>query len=80
MNSEKYDYDILLSFAGEDREVARKIAGQLRERGVEVFFDEYEEADLWGKDLYEHLSKVYSEEGRYCIMLISEHYAKKAWA
>jgi len=34
---------------------------------------------LWGKDLYEYLAEVYSTHARYCIMLISEHYAKKLW-
>lgn len=74
-----HKYEIVLSFAGENREVASKIADKLEANGVSVFYDKYEEADLWGKDLYDHLSEVYSEQGRYCIMIISEHYAKKAW-
>lgn len=74
-----HTYDIVLSFAGEDRAIAEKIAEELKEKGVNVFYDKYEEAELWGKDLYEHLSEVYSEQGRYCIMLISKHYAQKAW-
>jgi hypothetical protein len=39
----------------------------------------YEQANLWGKDLYVHLSKVYKDEAKYCLMLISEHYARKQW-
>jgi TIR domain len=34
---------------------------------------------LWGKDLYEHLADVYSNQAHFCIMLISASYAKKAW-
>jgi hypothetical protein len=46
---------------------------------VKVFYDEYEDAVLWGKDLYEHLSRIYQREARYCIILASEAYARKVW-
>lgn len=71
-------YDIAISFAGEDRKIAEKIASSLKENW-RVFYDEYEQASLWGKDLYAHLSSVYSEESRFCLMLISEHYVNKQW-
>jgi len=72
-------YDVAISFAGEDRPVAKQLAASLVLTGLNVFYDEYEQADLWGKDLYTHLSKVYKDESKYCLMLISEHYAKKQW-
>jgi len=50
-----YDYDVALSFAGEDREYVEIVADILHELGVKVFYDKYEEADLWGRDLYTHL-------------------------
>ena len=78
-SKEKYRYQVALSFAGEDRLVAGQIADELGARGVSVFYDEYEKASLWGKDLYAHLSRVYSEEAQYCIVVISEHYARKLW-
>jgi hypothetical protein len=79
MTSKEYEYDIALSFAGENRDVAEEIAEALEKNSVKVFYDKYEEHDLWGKDLYEDLSKVYSEEARYCIILISKHYIEKNW-
>jgi hypothetical protein len=72
-------YDIAISFAGEDRPVAEKLASFLVTKGLNVFYDEYEQANLWGKDLYVHLSKIYKDESKYCLMLVSEHYAKKQW-
>lgn len=72
-------YDVAISFAGEDRPVAQELAASLVLNGLNVFYDEYEQADLWGKDLYTHLSKVYKDESKYCLMLISENYAKKQW-
>ena len=46
---------------------------------MKLFYDRYEEVTLWGKDLAEHLDRVYRGNARYCIMFISEHYAKKVW-
>jgi len=72
-------YDVVISFAGEDREIAESIASSLVTKGVNVFYDEYEQAILWGKDLYVHLTKIYRDESKYCLMLLSDSYAKKQW-
>ena len=74
-----YEYDVVLSFAGEDRAVADELAVLLRNRHVRVFYDLYEKANLWGKDLYQHLQSVYRDKARYCIIFASESYAKKVW-
>jgi TIR domain len=74
-----FQYDVSLSFAGEDRGYVDEVASCLREAGVRVFYDSYERVQLWGKDLYEHLDFIYSEAARYCVMFVSEHYAKKLW-
>ena len=75
----EFKYDVCLSFAGEDREYVEAVASYLRAAGVAVFYDRYHETDLWGKNLYEHLSRVYRDEARYCVMFISQHYAAKLW-
>ncbi len=72
-------YDIAVSFAGEDRDYVEQIANAIRLKGMSVFYDKYEEADLWGKDLYVHLTKVYKDYSKYCLMFISESYARKQW-
>jgi hypothetical protein len=72
-------YDIVISFAGEDRETAKALADALTLKGLTVFYDEYAKADLWGKDLYSHLTHVYRDEAKYCVMIISEAYAQKQW-
>lgn len=77
--SNKYPYDIAISFAGEDRSIASQIAAQLKEGGVSVFYDEYETGTLWGKNLYDHLENIYAEQAKFCLMLISKHYANKSW-
>ncbi len=72
-------YDIVLSFAGEDRGYVSQVADILSAQGVEVFYDEYEKVTLWGKDLVEHLDSVYRNQARFCVMFISKHYADKVW-
>ena len=72
-------YDIGLSFAGEDRPYVEKVAASLKKMGVNVFYDEYETINLWGKDLYQHLNDVYKNKCRYCIVFISKNYEKKLW-
>lgn len=73
------NYDVALSFAGEDRAIAKKIADELTKQHYKVFYDEYEQASLWGKDLYAHLNDVYKNRAKYCLMIISENYSKKVW-
>ncbi|MFE3898545.1 MULTISPECIES: toll/interleukin-1 receptor domain-containing protein [unclassified Priestia] len=73
------NYDIAISFAGEDRKIAEEIANKLNELGIRVFYDNFEKAILWGKDLYTHLSDVYGEKAKYCLMIVSKSYAKKHW-
>jgi len=72
-------YEVVLSFAGEDREYVNAVADYLKTNNVKVFYDKYEEVTLWGKDLAEHLDKVYRGSARYCVMFVSKHYANKIW-
>lgn len=74
-----YDYDVALSFAGEDRDFVERVAEVLKEIGIQVFYDKYEEIDLWGKNLYTHLDDVYQNKSEYCVMFISKYYKEKLW-
>jgi hypothetical protein len=79
VNEKEYDYDVALSFAGEDRAYVDKVAAILHALGVRVFYDKYETTDLWGKDLFTHLDDVYRKRSKYCVMFISAYYAAKLW-
>ena len=75
----KYDYDVALSFAGANRIWASAMAERLVSRGLRVFYDEYEKANLWGKDLVQHLDEVYRLRARCCIVFVSKDYAAGIW-
>lgn len=71
-------YDVCLSFAGEQRAYVERVAEQLRPH-VSVFYDRYETVALWGRNLYEHLDEIYRMRARYCVIFISQDYARKVW-
>ena len=74
-----FEYDIALSFAGEDRPIASQIASELQARGVRVFTDDIERTQLWGRDLSDELRSRFGEKTRYVVLLVSAHYAIKDW-
>ena len=74
-----FEYDVCLSFAGENRSYVTRVATYLRAKGARVFYDRYEQTTLWGKDLYAHLDDVYRNKARFCVMFISEAYGRKLW-
>jgi hypothetical protein len=71
------EYDVALSYAGEDREYVEAVALALRNRGLRVFYDRFEEADLIGRNLVDHLSHIYQRTARLCVVFISAAYARK---
>ena len=73
------EYDVALSFAGEDREYVEQVAEHLVNLDVTVFYDRYETAQLWGEDLAVHLGNIYSRDSHFVVMFSSRNYAKKAW-
>jgi hypothetical protein len=79
MAKKKFRFDFALSFAGPQREIARAIYKALVEKGFNVFFDEDFEAEIIGRDAHSYLRKVYSEDSRYCIVLVSKEYDKRDW-
>ena len=77
--AKQYEYDVALSFAGEDRKYVNAVATHLQACNIKVFYDLFEQVDLWGKNLYTHLDEVYRNKARFCVMFISENYQKKDW-
>jgi hypothetical protein len=77
--STSHKYEVALSFAGEDRAYVQMLADGLTAKDVSVFYDAFEKADLWGKNLYDHLIEIYQKSARYTVIFISQHYQAKVW-
>ena len=69
------NFDVALSSAQDDRDVAKTIADALENRGLRVFFDQ--SAELWGQDLYDYQRKIYVS--RICVVVLSQSYGRSKW-
>lgn len=76
---ETYKYDVALSFAGEDRKYVEEVAMFLKKKNIAVFYDYFEEENLWGKNLISYLEEIYTYKSKYCVIFISQYYVKKEW-
>ncbi len=74
-----FTWDVAVSFAGEDRNVAKEFRDSCKEKGIEVFYDFDQQAMLWGKDLSKVLTDVYRHEALFMVIIISKDYPEKDW-
>jgi hypothetical protein len=78
-SNQTFEYDVAISFAGENRQIAQQLFQAMMAIGVKVFYDQNEAANMWGKDSIEVLADVYANKARFCLMLISKYYPEKPW-
>lgn len=76
---ETFEFDVALSFAGEDRGYVHPIAETLRDNGINVFYDDFHKADRWGADLPVFFDDIFRKKARYAILFISKYYVEKLW-
>jgi hypothetical protein len=74
-----HDFDVAMSFAGEDRAYVERVVTLLKTSGLRVYYDKFEEVNLWGENLADHFADVFSKRSRFVVMFVSAHYARKAW-
>jgi hypothetical protein len=75
----EFEFDVCLSFAGEDRAYVEMVAAGLKARGLKVFYDDDHKVKSWGKNLAEYFDYIYRTASRYCVMFVSAAYASKRW-
>src|SRR5688572_811681 len=71
-----FEYDVALSYAGEDRAVAEQFANLLRAKDIRVLYDEYQAAELGGNDFVTHVAEIYRTKSWYCVIFISQYYPR----
>ncbi len=77
--ADEYEYDVAISFAGENRELARYIAESLNDLDVNIFFDEYFENNYLGKAWGKEFKRIFSEASRFIVVLLDKHHLDKIW-
>lgn len=75
----RFEYDVALSFAEENRPFVDIVAQHLKKKGLRIFYDKDALIDAWGEDLRDHLDAVYRKRARFCVIFLSEEYKKKRW-
>jgi len=74
-----FDFDFAISFAGENRALAKCIADNLEILDASVFFDEYFETNFLGKAWAQQFTEIFSEKCRLVLCLLDRHYREKIW-
>lgn len=72
-------FDVALSFAGTERNLAEELAQKITDASFKVFYDGFYPEHLWGKDLIEFFDRVYRKASRFCVIFISKEYRDRMW-
>lgn len=72
----EYKYDVVISFAEEDRNAALALALAFEIRGLRPYYYPDNKAETLG-NLKENLNRIYFKEARYAVALISNHYLNR---
>lgn len=73
------NYDVALSFAGEDRTFAEHLRDALEDLGHAVFYDYAEQHLILGEDVEGYLGPIYASGSRYVVAVLGEMYGRKRW-
>ena len=74
-----FDFDFAISFAGENRVLARTIATQLETLDCAVFFDELYEANYLGQTWHKSFKDIFGERSRFVVCLLDKFHLEKIW-
>lgn len=75
----EFEFDFAISFAGENRDLARSIATQLETMDCSVFFDEFFEANYLGKTWHKSFAQIFGGLSRFVVCLLDSNHLEKIW-
>jgi hypothetical protein len=73
------NFDVAISVAGTERELADELAQKLRAAGIAVFYDDFYPEQLWGKNLTAFLDEIYRKRAKFCVVFVSKEYKDRKW-
>ena len=77
--TDRFEYDVALLFAGEDREVAGRLADACRARTMSVLLDDYDATQKPGTDILTHIAEIFRTRAWCCLVLLSRRYPLAQW-
>ncbi len=75
----KYRHDLAISFASQQRPLARELANRLTAGGYAIFFDEYATTQIGGRELGCYFGEMFESDARFGLILASQDYRKRMW-
>ena len=73
------EFEVAISFAGENRVLAKYIAEQFEAIDVTVFYDELYESNYLGKAWSKEFERIFLTDSRYVVCLLDNHHREKIW-
>lgn len=78
-DAENYEFDFALSFAGENRALAKIIADLLLILDCTVFYDAHFEANYLGKAWSKQFQEIFGKKSRFVVCLLDVNHREKIW-
>jgi hypothetical protein len=76
----EFEFDVAISYAGADRQVASDVSTVLEKAGYRAFYDLDQQHRMLGEELAEYLYDVYFRRSRYAIVVVSAEFLRSKWA
>jgi len=76
---EEKEFDVAISFAGENRALATMIAERLRYLDFNVFYDRFYEANFLGDACSSQFERIFGEQSHFVVCLLDTNYRDKIW-
>lgn len=74
-----YEFDIAISFAGENRDLANFIVEQLKELDISIFYDKHYEDNYLGGPWAKYFEEVFVQRSRLVVALLDKYHKEKLW-
>jgi hypothetical protein len=76
----RFKYDVAISVAEEDKEVAKLIAKQLDKLQIRYYYYEEKAKESWGEYIVNLTADSYGRRARYVLLITSKYYVTKYWS
>lgn len=74
-----FEWDFAISFAGENRVLAKSIVDLLEVLDCTIFYDQYYESNYLGTAWSQQFKDIFGSKARYVICLLDANHAEKIW-
>jgi hypothetical protein len=78
-STKDYEFDFAISFAGENRTLAKCVADNIEALDASIFFDEYFETNFLGRAWGSTFREIFAKKCRLVICLLDKSYETKIW-